>query len=531
MKKLKSSLISILKGISIPAIATLIFVIVVGLFMSLTLLVISIEEGTGNLSDSSMSMTWAALLFAQGVGLGFDDFILTVIPLGLTSLIITMLAILMRKLKGGLLVNCIGLFVWVFINGVISQNTNIELLDSLPVILLKSFCVYAFAQLIAVFPYSSLFVLIKNNITKNVPEHILKRIKICLYSTVIVLSIYAIIALSTIIFWSIVGASNVEIVFSKLGMQLGSRILTTIACLVWLPNVALWALSWISGSGFAIGSVANFTIYAVNRKSLPPVPFFAIFPDSIGDSLYRLLVNGIVFALCGVFALFMILYSKSCNIRLHFDKDKLDWKSTVIAFVESAVVLVSTCILVILVMSILFLFANGDLGKYRLSNVGVNVSRSVRALGHLTVFGFGLAWILVIFVCAIIISIRALSSKIFEKYDSIKPSNFNIFSKKLSENISEKSKENQNIKSQSKPVEQSCETSVITPKENNMSEKSADYMSSKKEKTRSSCSISQNETDNISQPRSVKSTKKQPLLENKTDTRKPRTVSSKVNKK
>ena len=53
----------------------------------------------------------------------------------------------------------------------------------------------------------------------------------------------------------------------------------------------------------------------------------------------------------------------------------------------------------------------------------------------------------------------------------------------------------------------------------------------KKKKTRSSCSISQNETDNISQPRSVKSTKKQPLLENKTDTRKPRTVSSKVNKK
>ena len=127
MKKLKSSLISILKGISIPAIATLIFAIVVGLFMSLTLLVISIEEGTGNLSDSSMSMTWAALLFAHGVGLGFDDFILTVIPLGLTSLIITMLAILMRKLKGGSLVNCIGLFVWVFITGVTVSYTHLTL--------------------------------------------------------------------------------------------------------------------------------------------------------------------------------------------------------------------------------------------------------------------------------------------------------------------------------------------------------------------------------------------------------------------
>ena len=124
MKKLKSSLISVLKGLAIPAIAIFVFALIVGLFMSLTLLVISIEEGTGNLSDSSMSLTWAVLLFAQGVGLGFDDFVLTIIPLGLTILLVSSLAIAMRKLKGGQLANSIGLFVWVFANYVCLLYTS-----------------------------------------------------------------------------------------------------------------------------------------------------------------------------------------------------------------------------------------------------------------------------------------------------------------------------------------------------------------------------------------------------------------------
>ena len=246
MKKLKSSLISVLKGLAIPAIAIFVFALIVGLFMSLTLLVISIEEGTGNLSDSSMSLTWAVLLFAQGVGLGFDDFVLTIIPLGLTILLVSSLAIAMRKLKGGQLANSIGLFVWVFANSVISQNTNIELLDSLPIILLKSVCVYILAMMIAVFPYSSTFAQIKQKLAKHFSERIIKCAKICFYCSVSVLVIYAIVALLTIIFWCVVGSSNVEIAFSKLGMQIGSRILTSIACLVWLPNIALCALSWIA---------------------------------------------------------------------------------------------------------------------------------------------------------------------------------------------------------------------------------------------------------------------------------------------
>lgn len=415
MKKLKSSLISVLKGLAIPAIAIFVFALIVGLFMSLTLLVISIEEGTGNLSDSSMSLTWAVLLFAQGVGLGFDDFVLTIIPLGLTILLVSSLAIAMRKLKGGQLANSIGLFVWVFANSVISQNTNIELLDSLPIILLKSVCVYILAMMIAVFPYSSTFAQIKQKLAKHFSERIIKCAKICFYCSVSVLVIYAIVALLTIIFWCVVGSSNVEIAFSKLGMQIGSRILTSIACLVWLPNIALWALSWISGAGFNIGDIASFSIFSVSKKSLPPIPLFAIFPDAIKDSFYRTASVSILFVLCAILASFIILYSKLCNLRIIFDNNKVDWKKTAFAFVQSAIVLVASCMAIILVMSVLLLFANGSLGRFRLAHVGVNVSKSLRSLGHLTIYGFGFAWIVILFVCAIIIGIRLLSNKILSE--------------------------------------------------------------------------------------------------------------------
>ena len=133
----------------------------------------------------------------------------------------------------------------------------------------------------------------------------------------------------------------------------------------------------------------------------------------------------------------------------------------------------------IIVMSILFLFANGDLGRYKLTNIGVSVSKSIRALGHLTLYGFGFSWLIVLLACAIIVGVRILSTKIFEEYSEIKQYT------------------------------------------------SSAYANDKSEST--STSTSKTKSDSASTSTSF--LKKQPLLESKIETRRPRSVSSKANKK
>ena len=75
--------------------------------------------------------------------------------------------------------------------------------------------------------------------------------------------------------------------FELSGMENGSRILTTLAMLIWLPNLMLWAISWLFGAGFSIGELANFTLWMGQSNGLPAVPAFGILPEPIADNLWR----------------------------------------------------------------------------------------------------------------------------------------------------------------------------------------------------------------------------------------------------
>lgn len=169
VEKLKSFLINMSKGVITPIIVIFIFSLTIGLFLSLTLLVVSIEEGAGNLSESAMSMTWAVFMFAQGVGITFGNCILTIIPLGLTFLLIATLVCLIRRIRGGDIAYFTGLVVWAVINAILSQNTHVTLLDSTFIVACKSSCIYLISLLIAVFPSSSLFMSLKQRYEANVP--------------------------------------------------------------------------------------------------------------------------------------------------------------------------------------------------------------------------------------------------------------------------------------------------------------------------------------------------------------------------
>ena len=102
---------------------------------------------------------------------------------------------------------------------------------------------------------------------KQVPADIRHCLKIGVALAVAILGIYLAIGLITVIVWSVRNHAAVVSLFELSGMETGSRILTTVAMLIWLPNVMLWAVSWLFGGGFAIGDLASFTLCSANPKS------------------------------------------------------------------------------------------------------------------------------------------------------------------------------------------------------------------------------------------------------------------------
>lgn len=394
VEKLKSSLVSMFKGVIVPIITIFSFSLVLVLFLSLTLLVISIEEGTGNLSDSAMSIACAVLLFAQGVGLTFGNCVLTIIPLGLTILIVTTLVCLIRHIKGGPLAYFSGFIVWVFASIIFSQNTSVSLLDSQIIIACKTAFVYLLSLAVAVFPKSSFFTVLKKSYQKICPEWIRKNITILKRAAIILLALYAAVAVITVIVWICTSVGSVNSFFIKLGMQNGSRIFTTIACLIWLPNVAIWALSWICGSGFSIGKVAYFTMVDAQYKSLPPVPVFGIFPEAVKDVLYRTVFYGIIPTICVITMLVVILHKRGCFLRLKNIEDKSELRAFALRAIESGSVSVGVAAVITIICTIVFAISNGSLGEYRLASVGVDVIDSTRVVGHFTLYAVAIAWVL-----------------------------------------------------------------------------------------------------------------------------------------
>lgn len=406
VEKLKSFLINMSKGVITPIIVIFIFSLTIGLFLSLTLLVVSIEEGAGNLSESAMSMTWAVFMFAQGVGITFGNCILTIIPLGLTFLLIATLVCLIRRIRGGDIAYFTGLVVWAVINAILSQNTHVTLLDSTFIVACKSSCIYLISLLIAVFPSSSLFMSLKQRYKQMCPEYIQKNIRITKRTAVILFGLYAFIALITVVVWACTNFGYVNSYFNKLVMQNGSRILTTIACLVWLPNIAIWALSWICGSGFNIGSVAHFTLAVSQRKSLPPIPVFGIFPDAIVDVMHRTVFYSIVPIFCFIVMLITLLHKSGCGLRLKNIIDKTERESFMLNAVEAATDSVGVSALITIMWTVVFSIANGSLGECRLSYIGVDIIESTRAVGHLTLYASAVAWVISIFSILLICGAR-----------------------------------------------------------------------------------------------------------------------------
>ena len=133
----------------------------------------------------------------------------------------------------------------------------------------------------------------------------------------------------------------------------GSRILTTISMLAWLPNLMIWAVSWTFGDGFSIGDLAEFTLWTGQGDGAPRLPLFGMMPQAVETDWVRIALMCIPLASAFATGMVVMLFNKGFHIRVGESGRNIDVKTRCAEFcypiaafsITSAVVSVASSLL------------------------------------------------------------------------------------------------------------------------------------------------------------------------------------------
>lgn len=395
-----------IKGLVIALGTSVIFTVCLGLFMALTLLIVSMEEGGGTLSGQSVALTLAIVLLSQGASFHAGAITLSIVPLLLTFMLIWLIAWLTKVLSTSLKAYVTGLLLWVAIMWVFTQNIAVILQDPIWMVMLKTALVFSIGSLFGALPQSKLMKRCVEFVRSNISDRMSIALKLGFVNTIVLLLGYLVIGLITVLVWVVTNQSAMVRVFHMAGMQTGSRIMTTLCTLAWLPNLCLWAISWLFGSGFSIGDLAAFSLWNDHAAGLPAVPVFAIFPQAVSNDTLRIFLISIPL-LCG-FAIGVVeLFLPRCfAIGAGKPGEPVRIGRIIGQFIYPILSFFLTSALMALVMNILFGLSSGALGVHRLAHVGVDSAASSRVVCLPSALGFSSAWLLSVVVVAMVFAMR-----------------------------------------------------------------------------------------------------------------------------
>ena len=358
-----------------------------------SLVVISMEEGGENLSSSTLDMTRIVVLLSQGIGFETDSLSLSIMPLLLTVLLIGLVWSFSRKICTDIRAYVSGVVVWIVINVMGTQSLPVGLLDWPALVCVKSAVVFSLGFAGAALSKGPLSGQLRELIRHHVSDGVRRTIRTGLMVGVIMMGVYLVMGLITVIVWGVLNRSAMDSLFADIGMGTGSRILTTIASLAWLPNLCIWAVSWLFGAGFHIGELATFTLWIGQGRSLPPLPVFGLLPQAVVAGLASMAMKS------------------GFRIIVGSASDPLDRKDLILELAYPAGGFCLSSVVISLLSSIMFGVSNGSLGKARLKYVGVDVMQSAQAVGRPSAMGLCMAWVLALIGVAIVFGIRWIARR------------------------------------------------------------------------------------------------------------------------
>lgn len=169
-----------------------------------------------------------------------------------------------------------------------------------------------------------------------------------------VLATAALVALAAAVatLWVVAGRATIGDVVRGLGLDAVGGVVMAIAELAYLPNLVVWALAWLSGAGFAVGSGTHFAPDGVIGGPLPAVPMLGALPapDVVGPAT-------------SVVPLVLVLVGALVGWYVHRRLVTQRWWEAMSACATAAV---TTGVVVALLVTV----ASGGVGPDRLADVG-----------------------------------------------------------------------------------------------------------------------------------------------------------------
>lgn len=80
--------------------------------------------------------------------------------------------------------------------------------------------------------------------------------------------------------WAVAGRATSSDIIAALEPGWTGGIVFAVAQLALLPNLVLWAASWLAGSGFAVGTATSFTPFGTVSGPLPAIPLLGALPGA-----------------------------------------------------------------------------------------------------------------------------------------------------------------------------------------------------------------------------------------------------------
>lgn len=156
----------------------------------------------------------------------------------------------------------------------------------------------------------------------------------------------------------VIGWVEVLRLYQSLSLSFLGGLMVTLGQLAILPNLIIFGMAWISGAGFSIGAGSYVSPLATQLGPLPALPIFAALPTGGFE-------RGIVFAIIPVVAAII------ATLLARKSTEKMRWEFAT-SFSAAAVLAGFSALVASLLAFALALLASGSLGPGRFVEVGIN---------------------------------------------------------------------------------------------------------------------------------------------------------------